>query len=440
MSTNIFNNQNSKLHLLDSDVMISAKKVGKSYRLYNQPSDRLKHQLFSRFGKNYGNEFWALRDVSFNLRKGEAIGIIGRNGSGKSTLLQILAGILEPTEGNIVVKGRISALLELGSGFNFEYTGRQNVFLSGAILGISQSEMEQRFDEIAAFADIGKFIDQPVKLYSSGMFARLAFSVAISVNPDILIVDEILAVGDYGFQQKCVARMRQMRENGLTLVYVTHDTNSIRSICDKGLFLNEGLPIYWGDTDETVSRYLEQVRQLANNEALSISKMEQVAPQEFETEVSGIMRYGTGNVQIQKVEVRNDNKELCNAFQFDDLVHLFVYFKSNIDLENISVSFLVRDLSSIDLMGTTTYDEKIKIPNLSIGSQGYVEFSFKNVLPKGNYGISVALNQVSQRDYSDNITIDMVEACTTYLSIGDDNRPIHYKFYCPVKVNYQIDK
>ncbi|MCS7352481.1 MAG: ABC transporter ATP-binding protein, partial [Thermoflexus sp.] len=178
-----------------------------------------------------------MRNVSFEVRRGETVGIIGRNGSGKSTLLQIIAGTLAPTEGEVQVKGRVAALLELGSGFNPEFTGRENVYLNGAILGLSREEIDARFDDIAAFADIGEFIDQPVKVYSSGMYARLAFAVAVSLDPDILIVDEILAVGDLALQQRCATRLRQLRDNGLTLLYVSHSPDAIKSICQKALLL-----------------------------------------------------------------------------------------------------------------------------------------------------------------------------------------------------------
>jgi lipopolysaccharide transport system ATP-binding protein len=192
---------------MSDDIAVSVHNVNKRYLLYDRPQDRLKQSLFWRFGKSYGREFWALRDISFEIRRGEALGIIGRNGAGKSTLLQIIAGTLQPTSGVVHVSGRVAALLELGSGFNLEFTGRENVYLNGAILGFSRGEMEQRFDEIAAFADIGDFMDQPVKLYSSGMFVRLAFAVQACVEPDVLIVDEALAVGDVVFHQKCYARL-----------------------------------------------------------------------------------------------------------------------------------------------------------------------------------------------------------------------------------------
>src|SRR5262249_37626888 len=203
---------------LPDDVVVAVCNVGKMYRLYDRPQDRLKHQLLGRFGKSFGREFWALRDVSFEVRRGEVLGIIGCNGSGKSTLLQILAGVLQPTTGEARVKGRVAALLELGSGFNLEYTGRDNIFMNGRILDIPQAEMAKRFEEIVAFADIGAFIDQPVKTYSSGMFVRLAFAVTISVDADVLLIDEALAVGDVFFRQKCYQRLERLREQGVAMV------------------------------------------------------------------------------------------------------------------------------------------------------------------------------------------------------------------------------
>ena len=343
----------------EKDIIVSVRNVGKMYMLFNQPIDRLKHSLFNRFGKSYGREFWALHDISFDVRQGEAVGIMGRNGSGKSTVLNIIAGVLQPTLGEIHVTGRISALLELGSGFNPEYTGQENVFLSGAILGLSHDEMEARYDDIVAFADIGEYIDQPVKTYSSGMFARLAFSVAIAVEPDILIVDEILAVGDYNFQQKCIARMRQMRDNGLTLLFVSHSPDAIRSTCNNGLFLIDGQPAYWGEAEQAVNLYLNYLRQQAN-----IGMMSQYAeiskPRPFTTKVGGKLRYGSGHVQIESVDLKNDINESCRVFALGDLIKIAVSFRTLINLENLSVSFLIRDNTGIDLMGTTTFDERIE--------------------------------------------------------------------------------
>jgi lipopolysaccharide transport system ATP-binding protein len=417
----------------NDDIVINVDHVGKMYKLFDQPIDRLKHTLFWRFGQKYGRDFWALHDISFQVRKGEAVGIIGRNGSGKSTLLQIIAGVLQPTIGSIEVKGRVSALLELGSGFNLEYSGRENIFLSGAILGLSKEEMLNRYDDILAFADIGEFIDQPVKNYSSGMFARLAFAVAISVEPDLLIVDEILAVGDYGFQQKCVARMRKMRDNGLTLLFVSHSPDSIRSTCNYGLFVDRGQIIYWGETDQAVNLYLNSVRQQTNQEMMQ--QQEDIAKSISVTkQLPGKLRYGTNHVQIEEVTLFNSQGEPCRAFKFGDEICLEVNFKTYIDLENLSVSFLIRDNAGVDLMGTTTFDEKVIFPFLPAGKNGKVHFRFTNNLRVGNFGISVALNRVSKPDYSDNVLFDQIDAVTTFVVVADLERPVHYKFYNPIDV------
>jgi len=238
------------------DVVLSVRNVGKMYRIYDSPQDRLKHMLLWRFGRHYGREFWALRNVSFEVRRGETVGIIGRNGSGKSTLLQIIAGTLAPTEGEVHVKGRVAALLELGSGFNLEFTGRENVYLNGAILGLSREEIDARFDDIAAFADIGEFIEQPVKLYSSGMFVRLAFAVTTNLDPDVLLIDEALAVGDVFFSQKCYRRLEEMRTRGTSIVLVSHNLGDIQQFCGDALLLDAGQMVFKGPASEAVRRYM----------------------------------------------------------------------------------------------------------------------------------------------------------------------------------------
>lgn len=252
--------------------IITVENLTKTYRIWAKPSARLKSPLVEGVGhlfpKSSGprkrlearaargyRDFHALHEVSFRVRPGEATGIIGRNGSGKSTLLQLIAGTLTPTTGRCEVRGRVSALLELGSGFNPDFTGRENVFLNGSIFGLTKSEMEKRFDEIADFADIGDFIEQPVKTYSSGMMVRLAFAVGLAMNPEILIVDEALSVGDVFFQQKCFKRLHETMEAGVTLLFVSHDMEAIRNLCDQVLLLNDGRMDFLGAPDETVSRY-----------------------------------------------------------------------------------------------------------------------------------------------------------------------------------------
>ena len=241
-----------------NDIVLSVRGVSKRFELYDKPSDRLKQMLFGRFGKQFFREFWALRDVSFDVRRGECVGIIGRNGAGKSTLLQIITGTLAPTKGTVETHGRVAALLELGSGFNPDFTGRENVYLNGSILGLTKAEIDARYDEIVAFADIGEFIDQPVKSYSSGMMVRLAFAVIAHVDADILIVDEALSVGDAFFQQKCMRFMRKFMEEH-TVLFVSHDTAAVTSFCQTGVLLEHGEIKMRDEAKNVVHQYLQDL-------------------------------------------------------------------------------------------------------------------------------------------------------------------------------------
>ncbi|HEY9527568.1 MAG TPA: ABC transporter ATP-binding protein [Anaerolineales bacterium] len=257
-----------------SDPVIEVKNLGKSYHIYKRPQDRLKQSVLPRLQqiigstpKRYFHEFWALRDVSFEVHKGETIGIIGRNGSGKSTLLQLICGTLSPTTGTIRTDGRIAALLELGSGFNPEFTGRENVYLNGAILGLSKEEIDARFDDIAGFADIGEFIEQPVKIYSSGMVVRLAFSVQAMVDPDILVVDEALAVGDEKFQRKCFTRLEELKSRGTSILFVSHSGVQVVELCDKALLLERGGRLLYTRPLQAVRAYQKLIYAPAEEQA-----------------------------------------------------------------------------------------------------------------------------------------------------------------------------
>ena len=240
---------------MSSDIAISINNVSKAYQIYDRPFDRLKQMIFGARRK-YHEEFLALQNINFDVRKGETVGIVGRNGSGKSTLLQIICGTVTPTSGEVEKRGRVSALLELGSGFNPEFTGRENVYMNGTILGLGKQDIDERFDKIAAFADIGNFLDSPVKHYSSGMFARLAFSVAIHVDPDILIVDEILAVGDSAFQRRCLAKFYQIRESGCSILFVSHDQYQVKSVCQRALYLDHGKQKMFGPAGRVIDQYV----------------------------------------------------------------------------------------------------------------------------------------------------------------------------------------
>lgn len=425
----------------EADAIVAVKNLGKCYEVYARPQDRLKQMVWP-MGRPYYTEFWALRGVSFEVYPGDSVGILGRNGSGKSTLLQVIAGTLTPTHGEVRVRGRIAAMLELGSGFNTEFSGRENVFLLGSILGITRAEMEDRFSSIAAFAEIGDFIERPIKTYSSGMVARLAFAVAFSVEPDLMILDEILAVGDIGFQQKCLARLRQLRDRGLTTLFVSHSPDAVRSVCDKALFLDKGLARFYGAAERGTDLYLAHVREQSNKDVLASEAERQkdaglgeaVA---FQKDVPGKMRYGTGHVQIERVEVLNESGEACRAFGYGQTITVAAHLRAYVDVSHVSVSFLIRDMTGVDLMGTTTFDERLELPTIRKGEALVVRFSFENRLRAGNFGVSLALNRVTSRDYADNLLFDQVDGCAAFGVIGTPERPIHYKFQQDVAISWE---
>jgi ABC-type polysaccharide/polyol phosphate transport system ATPase subunit len=261
-----------------SDVAISVKNLTKTYRIFGHPGDRIKQAL--TFGqKRFHKEFTALQDVSFEIKKGETVGIIGRNGSGKSTLLQLICGILKPTSGSVEVTGRVSALLELGAGFNPEFTGRENVYFQGAVMGLTKLQIDQRFSKIAAFADVGEFIDQQVRIYSSGMFVRLAFAVAVHVDPDILVVDEALAVGDMEFQERSMSRMKQLQNNGTTIILVTHSIPAVRNFCQRAVWLDSGELKEWGLADKVCFAYQERIDKVLHAHNPTHEGLSLVAPE-----------------------------------------------------------------------------------------------------------------------------------------------------------------
>lgn len=278
---------------MGEDFAIRVRNVSKHYLIYKQPQDRLKQMIMPRLQRlarrepaKYYQDFAALHNVSFDVKRGETIGIIGRNGCGKSTILQIICNILQPSSGSVEVNGRIAALLELGAGFNPEFTGRENIYMNGAILGLSQKEMNKRFDDIAAFADIGQFIEQPVKTYSSGMYVRLAFAVAINVDPDILVIDEALAVGDVAFQRKYFSRLEQISERGGTILFVSHSTSSVVELCDRAILLDGGELLLDGKSKRVTNQYLKLVHMPAEKlpEAREMVKAMQDLPDEEELE------------------------------------------------------------------------------------------------------------------------------------------------------------
>lgn len=400
----------SDIKNMGEEIAISLKTVSKCFVRYAHPVDRLKEILLP--GKSISEQFWALKNINLEIPKGQTVGIIGRNGSGKSTLLQIIAGTLTPTTGEAQVKGRVSALLELGSGFNPEFTGRQNVFFNGRLLGLTKREIEDKFDEIARFADIGDFIEQPVKTYSSGMFVRLAFAVAVNVNPEILIVDEALAVGDVVFQHRCMRRMRDLMDSGVTTLFVSHDSGAIKNLCNSAIMIHDGQIHTSGLPNAVIIEYLKLVTDLELN--LSPKELDHQCQQPTDEinvvnnqssesldvdilsakESSGkLKRRGSGKARIQKIRLLNQLGEDAGEspiFEFNEEVTLLIQVKAYVAIKSCIIGFFVCDKNGNELIGSNTFEENIKIDNLETQEELEIRFKFKLPLRSNSYSLTVA--------------------------------------------------
>lgn len=378
------------------DSVIEIKNISKIYNLYNKPSDRLKEALFSR--KSRHTEFAALNDVSFNVNKGEILGIIGKNGSGKSTILKIITSVLTPTSGECIVKGKIAALLELGAGFNMEYTGIENIYLNGQMIGFSKDEMDKKLQDIIDFADIGEHIYQPVKTYSSGMFARLAFSVAISVDPDILIVDEALSVGDVFFQNKCYRRFEEFRERGKTILFVTHDMGSVIRYCNRCVLLNAGKKVAEGKPQEMVDLYKRIMvgqwneNEESSEEASSIQSSNVKNDQLWKDQIStnpDIEVYGDGRADIIDFGIFSDTGDIGNNTYKGDYYSIKMRVRINEDNLNPIFAFKLRDIKGTELTGTNTMLEDIDTSQCKKGDIVTITFRQKQYLQPGQYLVSL---------------------------------------------------
>lgn len=365
------------------DIAISVQHVSKMYPLYASPHDRLKQSLWYALPsflrgtpRQFHQEFWALRDISFEVKRGETLGIIGQNGSGKSTLLQIIAGTLAPTVGELHINGRVAALLELGSGFNPEFTGRENVYLNGSILGFSREEMDDLFDEIAAFADIGDFIEQPVKLYSSGMFVRLAFAVQACVQPDILIVDEALAVGDIFFQQKCYRRLEALREQGVSVILVSHSMLDVEQFCQRGLLLDSGNMVVLGTASEAVKHYylVEQGKRAESptrsdrtisvpSTADNVDASNSLWPtREAFIDISKTSQVSSGGARCTGVAICDAEGNSCFVFEQGETATFFYEFEVLEDIEVPIAGLVIQNSKGIIVHGKSTLEYGSQVP------------------------------------------------------------------------------
>ncbi|HEX5944009.1 MAG TPA: ABC transporter ATP-binding protein [Anaerolineales bacterium] len=388
------------------DAAICVHKVSKCYHLYDRPHDRLKQfivphvrRLMGREPKNYAREFWALSDVSFNVKKGETVGVIGRNGSGKSTLLQIICGTLTPTSGTVNTNGRTAALLELGAGFNPEFTGRENIYMNGALLGLSQEEIDSRIDDIAAFADIGQFIEQPVKTYSSGMYVRLAFAIAINVQPQILIVDEVLAVGDARFQAKCMKRIKVIQESGASILFVSHDVGSVRTLCERAIWLECGRLHMDGDVFPVTGRYIEHLfddntpRGVPDGAELPNSAADL---HKDDLDRKPITHWGShiGCIKLAGIYGAMDTRK--DVVLWNEEIEIRIVFTppSGVDRTNLSAAFSIKDLKGTDLIVSTTYDSN-HLPFDDLTTTFRVSCRFRNPLVTGKYFLVAAIEDRS---------------------------------------------
>lgn len=415
---------------MNTTTKISIDHISKVYNMYNTPTDRLKEALSIR-NRCYHTEFYALKDISFDVAKGEIVGIIGRNGAGKSTLLKIITGVLQPTSGNLSVSGRISSLLELGAGFNPEYTGMENIYFYGTIMGLSKAEINEKLDSILEFAEIGDYIIQPIKTYSSGMFARLAFSCAINVDPDILIVDEILSVGDIRFQAKCFKKFKEFKQKGVTILYVGHDISLMRSFCDRCIWMNKGEIVNIGDPTYVSAKYVEYMYQddcssFTTYKAFSAEQDEEMKVEENsnsenavqsdvpEAEMTDITttdsvardsrirngqplaHWGSNVGMIRNVSMTVNGEEFVSCSPMDNVTISFsIPYMANVDYKYLSAAFSIKNKEGLDLIVKTTYDSNVTLDGYGHKNLTF-RFSFQPCLTNGDYYLILALENRTQ--------------------------------------------
>ena len=402
---------------MDNNVAIEVKNLTKSYKLYDKPLDRLKDSL-GLAGKKKFKEHLALNNVSLSVNKGETVGIIGTNGSGKSTILKIITGVLSPTSGEVNVDGHISALLELGAGFNLEYNGIDNIYLNGMMIGFSEEEITRRLDSILEFADIGDYVYQPVKTYSSGMFVRLAFAVAINIDPEILIVDEALSVGDVFFQAKCYHKFEEFKKQGKTILFVSHDLSSISKYCDRAVLLNQGVLLGEGTPKEMIDIYKQvlvgqyplpqsDVENLLDDDEIrkaaadaDLKSVDKIKPKAAKEENPDTLEYGDGAATIEEFYVTDSNNVRTGAIikGTDFTVHMRVRF--NEDVPAPIFAFTFKNIMGIEITGTNSMVEKAFLEPVSKGDVKEVSFTQNMSLQGGEYLISFGVTGFKQNDFT----------------------------------------
>lgn len=413
-----------------SDFAIQVKHLDKMYKLYNKPSDRLRETLGLKVPVK---EHYALRDVSFDVKRGETVGIIGTNGSGKSTILKIITGVLNPTAGEVAVDGRISALLELGAGFNPEYSGVENVYLNGTMMGFSKEEIDGRLQDILDFADIGDFVYQPVKSYSSGMFVRLAFAVAINIDPEILIVDEALSVGDVFFQAKCYRKFEDFKAMGKTILFVSHDLSSIARYCDRVILLNKGVKLNEGTPKKMVDMYKqllvgqdpEKAEKEKKKQKESWSRQFQVNP--------NMLEYGSRLAEIVDFAVL-DEKGLCtNTIEKGSSFHIKMKVAFRENIQDPILAYTFKDIKGTEITGTNTLFEKVPVEHSQAGDSCTVTFTQEMYLQGGEYLLSFGCTGYKDGEFT--VFHRLYDACNVTV-VSEKNTVGFYDMNSQVEIQY----
>lgn len=396
-----------KTHMADEKIAIQVENLEKIYKLYNKPSDRLRETL--GFGRKKRHiEHHALKGVDLTIHQGETIGIIGTNGSGKSTILKIITGVLNPTGGKVVVNGRISALLELGAGFNMEYNGIENIYLNGTMIGFSEKEIEEKMDDILSFADIGEYVHQPVKTYSSGMFVRLAFAVAINIDPEILIVDEALSVGDVFFQAKCYHKFEEFKKMGKTIVFVSHDLSSISKYCDRVVLLNQGVKLGEGSPKEMIDAYKQVlVGQYAipENDGDNILEDEKLRALAAGNATGGnvnpdLLEYGSKKAVITEYFITDEKGTKTAAIIKGSPFHIHMKVHMEEDLAAPVFAFTIKNSKGTEITGTNTMFEKAFLESVKAGEEKEIVFSQEMNLQGGEYLLSLGVTGYEGSDFT----------------------------------------
>ena len=409
---------------------IQVKNLDKMYKLYNKPSDRLRETLGFKVPVR---EHYALRDVNFQVERGETVGIIGTNGSGKSTILKIITGVLNPTAGEVKVDGRISALLELGAGFNMEYTGIENVYLNGTMMGFSKEEVDARLQDILDFADIGDFVYQPVKSYSSGMFVRLAFAVAINIDPEILIVDEALSVGDVFFQAKCYRKFEEFKKMGKTILFVSHDLSSISRYCDRVILLNKGVKLEEGSPKQMVDMYKQLL--VGQDPAKAEEKKEEQKEswsQQFQVNPN-MLEYGTKLAEIVDFAVLDDKNRCTNTIEKGSSFRIRMKVVFHQDIQEPIMAYTFKDIKGTEITGTNTLFEKKSVEHSQAGDSCTVTFEQEMFLQGGEYLLSFGCTGYKDGEFT--VFHRLYDACNITV-VSNKNTVGFYDMNSKVEIRY----